>query len=268
MPKKKEASTAAVPAVDQKRLASLETPAPVAGIEGPGRWLVAEYQPTSLFSLKISLATSSVAKSLILPTPYSIKMALVDAGFRFGLKDAECEELLKALIGVEIRIALGAHAVVTNTFLKVRQESRDSDPLRPYTSTIAYRELVHHDSRWGWAFDLAAADDSTATRIADLTPFVSYIGKRGSFVQFHRAYRKTSLGPEFTLALPNATNWSPPPRAHIVPLDDFGPQADLAVLSSYSKKPARRNVHRKFIQTIVPVGVVNTGPGFTEYSRD
>ena len=47
-------------------------------------WLIAEYQPVSLFSLKNSLATSSGGKSLLVPTPYAFKMALLDAACRFS----------------------------------------------------------------------------------------------------------------------------------------------------------------------------------------
>src|SRR5216683_2041596 len=125
------------------RIAELQSPEAVAGIPGPGRWLIAEFEPTSLFSLKISLATSSVGKTLVIPTPYAIKMGLVDAAFRAGLSDQECAGLLKRLIPVEIRIAPGNRTLVTQTFLKVRQESRDPDPLRPYSSTISYREVAH-----------------------------------------------------------------------------------------------------------------------------
>jgi hypothetical protein len=78
------------------RLGELEQVTAVAGIPGPGRWLIAEYQPTALFSLKISSATSSVGKTLVVPTPYSIKMALVDAAFRTGLTDQECGNFLRS----------------------------------------------------------------------------------------------------------------------------------------------------------------------------
>jgi hypothetical protein len=91
------------------------------------------------------------------------------------------------------------------------------------------------------------------------------VGKRGSFVRFRSLRRAGSLGPLFTMPVPQPGAWSPPPRAHIVPLDDFGPQADLAVLSSFTPTTARRNVHRKFVDTIIPLGIVNSGPGFTEY---
>jgi hypothetical protein len=249
-------------------LPMLEHAAPVAGIPGPGRWLVAEYRPTALFSLKISLATSSVGKTLIVPTLYSIKMALVDAGFRAGLSDRECADLLRSLVATDVRIAPSVAAVVTHTFVKVRQESREGDPLRPYIPNIAYREVVHHHGCWSWAFDLAGGDDTLAERLVHLAPHVGYIGKRGSFVQFMGLSRSTNLSDRFTQPIQSEEPWSPPARVHVVPLDDFGPEADLETLSSFTERSPKRDRHRKFVQTMVPIGLVNTGPGFSEYRAE
>ena len=46
------------------------------------RWLIAAYRPVTLFSLRMTHATSKGGKTLVVPTPYSIKMALLDACFR------------------------------------------------------------------------------------------------------------------------------------------------------------------------------------------
>ncbi|MER3437546.1 MAG: hypothetical protein C4346_08105 [Chloroflexota bacterium] len=261
----RERTTAAATVDVQARAAELARSEPVGGVPGPGRWLVARYAPVALFSLKISMATSSVGRTLVVPTPYAIKMALVDAGFRAGLTDAECAALLRALVPVSVRIAPPETAVVTHTFVKIRQEPKTPDPLRPYVSSIAYRELVHHRGEWRWAFDLATGDASLAERLVYLAPHVIYVGKRGSFVQFLGLERVSQLGEDFTQPVEGA--FLSPPRAHIVPLDDFGPQADLETLSSYSDRGARRERHRRFVNTIVPLGIVNTGPGFTVYAR-
>lgn len=267
MPPRKTKSVPSTPIDQAQPIALLDTSVPLAGIPGPGRWLVAEYEPTALFSLKISSATSTVAKTLIVPTPYAIKMALVDSGFRAGLSDDECADLLRALVGLDVRISPPASTVVTHTFLKVRQESRDADPLLPYSSTVSYREFVYHSGRWKWAFDLARAGDTLPGRLVNLLPHISYIGKRGSFIAFRSLLRVTALGADFTQPIQMTGSWSPPPRAHVAPLDDFGPDADMATLSSFSKGKPKRDRHRKFVETIVPLGIVNTGPGFTEYGN-
>jgi len=240
----------------------------ISGVPGPGRWLVAEFAPTAPFSLKVSSATSSVARTLVIPTPYSIKMALVDAAFRAGFSDTQCAETFRSLTKVEVRVAPAPQAVVTHTFVKVRQESRDADPLRPYTSTIAYREIAHLSPSTAWCFDLATVEHALAARLPELLAHIYYIGKRGSFVRFVRLYRSTELGPEYTQPVVRTGTWSPPTRAHIVSLDDFGPDADLETLSSFTDKRPKRDRHRRFVETIVPIGIVNTGPGFTHYSRE
>ena len=248
------------------RAAQLESPEPVVGVPGPGRWLVAEYQPTALFSLKMSLATSSVGKTLVIPTPYAVKMAFVDAAFRAGLSDAECGDLLESLINVDIRVAPSPRTVVTHTFVKIRQEPHGgSRPDLPYIPNIAYREVAYCHGLWQWAFDLACGDEGLTQRRVLLAPHVSYVGKRGSFVQFSGLRRIRTLDPGFTQPTDRDT-WQLPARHHVVPLDDFGPEASLDVLSSYSQKRASRDRHRRFVHTVVPVGLTNTGPGFSEYS--
>lgn len=241
--------------------------APVAGIPGPHRWLVARYVPTALFSLKMSQATSSVGKTLLIPTMYAVKMALVDAAFRAGLSDDDCAELVQLLAPVAIRICPPERAVVTYTFVKIRQEPKTPNPLKPYGSSIAYREVVHFSGEWRWAFDLSGGPDSLAEWLVRLLPRISYIGKRGSFVQFMGLERGTTLSSGYTQ--PSLENgFEMPRRWHVAVLDDFGPEASLQVLSSYTPARALRGKHRIFSQTIVPLGLVNSGPGFSEYARE
>jgi hypothetical protein len=263
--KKKREQGAAAQCPDPQWLDLLNSAAPVEGVPGPGRWLVVEYQPTSLFSLKTSQATSSVGVSLVVPTPYAIKMAFVDAAFRTGAADNDCETFVRSLVKVDLRIAPTKAAVVTNTFVKVRQESRDGDPLHPYTPSIAYRELVYLDGTWLWAFDLAGCDAFTSSHIVRLGPHLNYVGKRGSFVQFVKSFRLADLGARFTLPLSDKLPQALPAKAHIRQLDDFGPEADLKTLSSFTNLKPKRDKHRKFVETIIPAGLANTGPGFSEY---
>jgi hypothetical protein len=45
-------------------------------------------------------------------------------------------------------------------------------------------------------------------------------------------------------------------------------EATLEVLTSLTSTPAKREKHRRYVSTIVPLGMVNARPGFTEYARD
>jgi hypothetical protein len=48
-------------------------------------------------------------------------------------------------------------------------------------------------------------------------------------------------------------------------LDDFGARATFEVLNSFASTEARRDVDRRFVETIVPLEVYNAGPGFAHY---
>lgn len=235
----------------------------LACVPGCGSWLVLHYAPVALFSLKFSGATSSVGLSLLVPTPYAIKMALVDACFRAGFPDAACAEFLRDLVTVDTRISPPSTAVVTHTFVRVRQEPKTRDSRRPYISSIAYREMVYHQGRWQWALDLRGHDAVFVERLLVAAPSVRYIGKRGSFVQFLGFTRIPSVDGSFTQPLTGAE--ALPRSAHIAVLDDFGPDADLETLSSFSAAAAKRDKHRRFVRTLVPLGLTNTGPRFSEY---
>jgi hypothetical protein len=82
-----------------------------------GPWLALRYRPTSLWSLKSSGATSSGAKSLLVPTPYGIKLGLIDAAIQAG-RVSDGVSLFTLLRGRPLRICPPASAVVSATFLK------------------------------------------------------------------------------------------------------------------------------------------------------
>ena len=43
-------------------------------------WWITNFEPVTMFSLKAAAATSTGGKSLLLPTPFSFKMALLKHG--------------------------------------------------------------------------------------------------------------------------------------------------------------------------------------------
>jgi hypothetical protein len=108
------------------------------------QWLVFLYWPTALFSLKASRATSTVGKSLLIPTPYAVKMAFLDAALRHNLTN-DPAGLVRMLADVQVRIGVPDHACVTGTIQRVRQETRVEDrkkdrTLPYYRPTIAMLE--------------------------------------------------------------------------------------------------------------------------------
>jgi hypothetical protein len=247
----------------------LDTPDTIAGIEGPGRWLLFVYQPTALFSLKASRATSTVGKTLLTPTPYAAKMAFIDVALRHGLID-DPDSLVRALAAARLRIGLPATACVTTTIQRVRQvtrpEDRKSDPAAPpYRTTIAMREVVHFVGSITLAFDLATCSMELISLLAKAAPAINYLGKRGSFFQFCGSTRYLKLDESFTQPFVDGPE-ALPSMYHLSTLDDFGPMASFDALNGFSRTRVKRGIDRAFVETVVPLGVLNYGFGFVHYA--
>lgn len=232
------------------------------------RWLVIRYDIVALFSLKMSRATSTAGKTLLVPTPYAVKMAFVDVALRHRFS-SDPDSLIAGLRDASIRIGVPQHACVTGTIQSVRQESREVDRRRDpdlpaYRSTIAMRELVHCRGSFRLAFDLDTLAAETAALLVTLAPAINYFGKRGSFVQYTGQSQIAQLDDTFSRAVQSE---SPPetPRGYRATLDDFGPKADFDALNSFSRSRIEPGVHRKFVETLIPMREYNSGPGFAHF---
>jgi hypothetical protein len=231
-------------------------------------WLVFVYVPSAFFSLKASWATSTAGLTLLTPTPYAVKMAFLDAVLRHRLI-GDPEPFVRALTKASLRIGLPAHACVTEAILRIRQETRDVDrklrpDLPPYRPNMALRQVVHFQGDLRFAFDRTTCTHGTAETLMRAAPAINYVGKRGSFVQFLECVHQSKLDSTFTAPVTNRTgqkSWG-----HRASLDDFGPQAHFEALNSFTPTQIKRDVHRKFVDTFVPLGIRNVGPGFVHYS--
>jgi hypothetical protein len=233
----------------------------------PQHWLVFQYVPVALFSLKMSRATSTAGKSLLIPTPYAAKMAFLDVALRHGLS-GDPDRFIGGLAKSDLRIGIPLDACVTSTIQAVRQETRDEDrrkrpDLPPYRSNIAMRDVVHWRGVLQLAFDLRLCDADVTPLLIGAAPAINYFGKRGSFVQYLGTRRVDALDATFTRPFRKGTPLTP--GCHRAMLDDFGLGANFAALNSFSAAEIRSGVHRLFVDTVVPLAVHNFGAGFVHY---
>jgi hypothetical protein len=240
--------------------------APLEEIAEPDHWLIFRYSPVALFALKTSRATSTAGKSLLIPTPYAIKMAFVDASLRHRLTDRP-DWLVRELARASVRVGVPQHACVTGTIQTVRHETRDSERKRNpgipfYRSSIAMREVVHCRGMLRVAFDLATCGEPLQALLLRTAPAINYFGRRGSFFQYRDSERVTDLDSTFSEPGDPA---SAPAWGHLATLDDFGPGATFAALNSFTSTPIERGVHRQLVDTMIPLAVHNLGPGFVHY---
>jgi len=232
-------------------------------------WLVADYQPVGFFSLKNSLATSSGAKSLLLPTPYALKMALLDAACRrWGVTQAEA--FWPTLRDLPVAMRPPKRAVVTNLFAKILKPRRSkarpgSSDAGPLGKTIAFREYVWLGGNLGIALQLA---NNHWPQVIELLLQINYLGKRGSFVQLLAPPRQlTSMPGGFVHLNPPDTPSTFSSQGLLQMLDDCGPQMTFDHANIYSQARIRLGKERVLHHVVLPYRLIRSSKGYTLYER-
>jgi len=148
-------------------------------------WFEFVYQPTTLFTLKASDATNSAGKSLLSPSPYAVKMALLNAICTFDSVSAAAEQHFVLIRDLEIQFALPEYIAVNNCFIKIIKE--DDHPRGPedlFKSTVAFREFVYFSGELKIAVKLPP--NFIQSQIEFLKRYfvrINYFGKQASLYQ-------------------------------------------------------------------------------------
>lgn len=138
-------------------------------------FIKAEYEPITAFGLRPSNSTSSGGKSLLIPTPYAVKMALLDRLIRYE-GEADGKTTFASIRDLTIYLGLPEYVAVNRSFQKV---------LRPdgklWKETIVQREYCFHSGRFELV--LATISEHLAERLPSLLSAVNYFGRKGGFMQ-------------------------------------------------------------------------------------
>ncbi|MCS6843461.1 MAG: hypothetical protein NZ528_03925 [Caldilineales bacterium] len=240
------------------------------------QWLIARYQPTSLFSLKHGDATSTGGKSLLVPTPFAIRMALLDVAIRTeGI--AAGPRAFEQIKSLRLAMRPPAYAAVTSTFVKVLKPERDAEARgREMQQTIAFREYVY------LAGELALAFGGSGQALQTVRPWLAqanYFGKRGGFFQLLEPPQKeTTSGDEtpsdfVALDGPDLMAGERPqafPLGLIQRLDEWGATLTFEKANVYGRgrdseiKPKVDRVRR---DVILPYRLLKSSRGYTVYQR-
>lgn len=238
-------------------------------------WTVMYYMPVTIFSLKPAVATSSGGKTLICPTPFSIKMALLDAAIRTQGKETG-QQWWNDIRGMRLQIALPAALSVVNTFTRIVRPRhggpKDDDGtglITPLGRTIAYREYVSYGDRIGLAAQMASGDHLPQP-LANLFLHISYLGKRGGFVQL--------LDPPVVCeatALMEAQGWIVLTEDQtrfdaggtLQMLDDCGDTMTFEHANIYSSKRIVVGKERVLRHIVLPYRLARSSRGYSLYRR-
>jgi hypothetical protein len=228
-------------------------------------WLVAEYQSTALFSLKPAWATSSGGKSLLVPTPYAVKMAILDAVCRTS-GVAVAEKSWPQVRDLAVALRPPEHAVVTNLFTRILKPNRTPPPpgsqhAGPLGKTICYREYVYLDGPLGLALGEVSREER---QLVDWLLQINYLGKRGGFVQLLAPPTFAETLPGDFIAISDSTD-SFPADGVVQQLDDCDASLTFEKASVYSGKSIRTGRERVLHHAVLPYRLVRSSKGFSHY---
>ena len=233
-------------------------------------WLIANYQPVGLFSLKSTLATSSGGKSLLTLTPFALKMALLDVAYRvYGV--AYIRSLWPRLRDLPVAVDLSERVVVSNVFTRILKPRRGTAApgtahAGPLQKTIAFREYVWPVGAWGLAIEMAPT--LSAAQYTELLIQLNYLGKRGGFIQLTAAPMTADMLPEtYTLLNPPEGQSVFARQGVLQVLDDCSPKMTLEHANIYSGKRIRLGIERVLNHIVLPYRQVQSSKSYTLYER-
>lgn len=238
-------------------------------------WQIATYQPTTLFSLRPYNATTSGGKTLIVPTPFAVKMALLDVAIRVhGL--ASGKKWFPYLRDLKVGANLSKCLIVNNTFIKILRPHKSglkdifgTGLKGPMGNTIAYREMVHYGGHIQLAVKSDSKSNDNAPPLVKLLSQINYLGKRGGFMQFLSAAESEELNPSFTLLNP-VEKGSFRARGTLQVLDDCGPKMTFDHVNVYSGRKISLNRYQsgRFTNPVIlPYQIEKSSRSFTFYHR-
>jgi hypothetical protein len=243
-------------------------------------WIVSRYQPITFFSLRSQTATTSGGKSLIVPTPFAVKMALLDATIRTqGVEQGR--NLFPAIRALDVAVQPPPWIVVNNTFTKILRlkeiktkasekeaalAQAKANQQWPFQSTIAFREYIQFGGLLSLALQGMSLDE-----LAPLLLQINYFGKRGGFFQLQDIPEKRDWSDEELKANSYTLLTEPTPTfpidGFLQMLDDCGPTMTFDHANIYSGKGIKLGKERILHHVVLPYRLVRSSKSYSYYER-
>lgn len=242
------------------------------------------YKPTTLFSLKQSAATNSAGKSLIAPSPYAIKMALLNAIITFDSLSL-AKNYFKLVRDLHVSFSLPNEIVVNNCMIKILKMKRNEfsskekkiliengmskDEIKsfentkkvtdPFQTTIAFREYVYFDGQISFAIEIPQDSDKKQEQDYDFLKYwfmhINYFGKKGCFFQFVRSEILDEIDEENYSSLLGENQLN----GLIYQMDDMSKKNNFEDVNTYSSKKTKRE--KKIF--VFPYKIIESNKSYT-----
>ncbi len=249
-------------------------------------WMIVDYHPASLFSLRPAQTTASGGQTLLVPTAFAIKMALLRVSIQLhGV--AAGRQRFSPIRDLRLALSVPEHITVLKTFVKLLRpfeakagEAKNEEEIArliekqayPYHSTIAYREFVQFgdplDPPFAHVVRVACgfSEDQVAEWLGEALVGINYLGKRGGFLQ---AMRKPTVSSELGTLFFEITQDTPRflMGGTLQLLDDWGATMTFDHANVYHPKAVRLGKERVLRQVVLPYYLVSSSQGYSVYER-
>ncbi len=242
-------------------------------------WLIARYHPIALFSLRPANATTSGGKTLVAPTAFAIKMAILSACIQAAGVDAG-KQRFPVIRDLRVALDLPDQVVVVKSFAKIQREASFKGKKEdyaaweakqienmsfPFQPTIAYRELVQFGGPLRLA--LTSPQGEIPPWLGEALLSINYLGKRGGFIQIAgppqpAEYLDTSRFFEITA---DSTDFAIDGMMQM--LDDCGGAMTFAHADIYDPKRITLGKERVLRHVVLPYRLAQSSRGYSRYER-
>lgn len=251
-------------------------------------WITAVYHQVSMFSLKPADATSTGGRSLLVPTPFSIKMALLDAALRiYGVDVGSVSFPL--IRDLTLALSPPPQMIVNNCFMRIHKPRRnkatgstlerevvdegEGESEGPFIRSVTFREYVYYNGPLGLAVQVGTQQDGQL--LTTLLTQINYLGKRGSLFQLDSPPMQSDHLPvrQGFLRLDSSATDGVEGRAGFTLqiLDDCASELTFARANIYAEKSAKTSItlgkERVLRHIVLPYGLTRSSRGFSLYER-
>lgn len=256
-------------------MSSKHQPIEHAAVGQTGPWLATAYEMVSPLSLKLSTATSSGGKSLLLPTPFALKMALLNVAIQdVGLEQGKLH--WPAIRDAGIAVCGPQRITVNNTFTRILKPARgklEADPdtglIATFAHSIGFREYVLWQGGCRIAVRPAPLIDPESTSLELWNRWltsINYLGKRGGFIQATNSpERLDDLGDDFVTLTQAASAFSLDGTMQI--MDDCSSTLTFEQVDIYSSKKIKLGKDRILRNVVIPYSLERSSRSYSLYGR-
>ena len=229
-------------------------------------WLIVKFSPTSLFSLKSSSATNSAGKSLLTPSPYSVKMALLNAIITYDSLET-AKDNFDLIRDLEMRFSTPDSLVVNNCLIRILKDNDKVSKVvkleKPFKTTIAFREYVFLSN------DIEIAVNLNTDRLLFLEDIeflkkwfmhINYFGKKGCFFQF-KGFKEIDELSELKFCSEISEGFKP---GVFMQMDDVDTKADFESMNNFNKSKKAKRISNIYS---FPVSMKKASKTYSLYER-